>query len=652
VSYNSLVQDLLNNLNEAQRRVVKTIQGPVLVLAGAGSGKTKALTHRIAYLLREGHATPEQILAVTFTNKAAGEMRERVRDLMQGQGRVPTDLNTFHSLGGRILREQAARLDRSAHFAIYDSADSERLVRQAMDKEGISKKDWSPRQVRSGISLAKNRQQTPEDLLQAAGKTLEEVIARVYRTYEELLRQNDAHDFDDLLLYPWRLLKQWPEVRRQYQQRWRFISVDEYQDTNPIQDQLLKMILSAEKNLCVVGDDYQAIYSWRGAQVDHILGFEKAFPGTRVIYLTQNYRSTAGILGAANAIIAENKAQKHKELWTDGEMGEPVTFFQTPSDHFEAGWVREQIEAQVATGGALSECVVLYRTNAQSRLFEEQFLTHQIPYSIVGGFRFYERREVKDALALLQLWVNPLARLSWQRVAEALWKGIGAKTLAKWEAQGDLWESVREEAQNRTMLQPFVKAYQFGRERKFTNVAELLKFLVVKTGYLDWLGKQVDGEERRENIEELFNVASIYEDPAIFLSEVALLSDLDTGEASQERVKCMTLHAAKGLEFDYVWLVGCEEGLLPHGNSFLEQAKLEEERRLLYVGMTRARKRLTLTAARMRYLHGSPSPQTPSRFLQALPESVTAGEPNWVFDEADQGSGGEDLIDFVAKRRF
>jgi len=652
--YDGYMSKTLETLNEEQRKVVLATRGPVLVLAGAGSGKTRALTHRIAYLLEQQIARPEEILAVTFTNKAAKEMKQRVHDLLGGKWPTPRAISTFHALGVRILREQYQHGSRSKGFIVFDAQDSERLVRQVMQEQGISKKDWSPTALKHRISTAKNSWQSPSDIEARAGSLADEILARVWREYEKKIKQNDAYDFDDLLIYPVRLLQQVEEVRRFYSNLWRWLSVDEYQDTNPIQDELLRLLLGPEQNICAVGDDYQAIYSWRGANVDHILKFEKRFPGCTTVYLTQNYRSTPAILEGANLVIAENIQQKHKELWTEANSGQPVGVASLPSDHYESMFVRREIEQQVAQGGSLKDCVVLYRTNAQSRLFEEQFLTHRMPYTIVGGYRFYERREVKDALALLNFYVNPGSSLALARIAETMWKGVGRKTLEKWEKdRGDESFEVllEKEAGRRPAVRTFVKTVRMARERKFERTSDLLKFLVMKSGYAEWLKAQVDGDERWENVEELFNVASVHAEPAEFLSEVALLSDLDTMEGEQDRVTCMTLHAAKGLEFNNVWLVGCEEGLLPHNNSLLEQRLLEEERRLMYVGMTRAKKRLVLTWAAIRYLHGARTPQTPSRFLKAL-EDVLAPIDVYQQDEVNQGEGSDDLIDFVPRRNF
>lgn len=412
------MKDLLADLNEQQQEVAKTTHGPVLVLAGAGSGKTRALTYRIAYLAQKKIAMPHEILAVTFTNKAAGEMKERVSELIGANSNAPSAISTFHSLGARILREQSRYLPRSRGFIICDAGDSERLVRSAMEELHISKKEYSYKSLKAQISKAKNLGMSASDVAEQNDRHDSEVVVLVFSRYEKLLAKNDAYDFDDLLIAPLKLLTKHEEVRKIYQNRWRFICVDEYQDTNPPQDALLKLIMGPEDNICVVGDDYQAIYSWRGAKVDHILHFESAHPSCKTIYLTRNYRSTSSILEAANHVIAENVGQKHKKLWTAKKGGNPVEVIALSSGKQEAEWVREQIENYVSLGKKRDDNVVLYRTNAQSRVLEEEFLTHSIPYTIIGGFRFYERREIKDALAFLQWMNNPNSSLAVERLAD------------------------------------------------------------------------------------------------------------------------------------------------------------------------------------------------------------------------------------------
>ncbi|MEX2054938.1 MAG: UvrD-helicase domain-containing protein, partial [Candidatus Andersenbacteria bacterium] len=588
---------------------------------------TRALTYRIAYLLEQGLARPHEIMAVTFTNKAAREMKARVAQLV-GPEQAPSAIGTFHGLCARLLREQYRLTNRSAAFTIFDTSDSQQLIKQALDAQGVSSREWSPTKLRHEISRAKNTGLSPTELAAQAQSPTEALIATTYQLYQGLLVRNDAFDFDDLIVEALRVLATQTAVRERYQQQWRWLSVDEYQDTNGPQERLLQLLLGPEKNICVVGDDYQAIYSWRGARVDHILHFSETFPQCTTIYLTQNYRSSPAILEAANHIIAENQEQLHKELWTNRTATTPVRIMALPSDRQEARWVRQQIEHGLAQGGSASQWVILYRTNAQSRLFEEEFLLHRLPYTIVGGFRFYDRREVKDAVALLQLWVNPRSTVALRRLTQALFKGVGPKTIARWSAAAEhnneslltiMSQAITSTPRQRAAVAPLLTAFAEARARQFANVAELLLYLIEATGLRRQLKLQPDGDERLENIEELANVAALYTEATEFLENVALMSDIDELNEATERITCMTLHAAKGLEFPHVFIVGCEEGLLPHMNSIDSSRELEEERRLLYVGMTRAKEQLTVTHANTRTIRGEFLPQLPSRFLTALP---------------------------------
>lgn len=620
------MRDPLAGLNEEQRQVVTTTEGPVLVLAGAGSGKTRALTHRLAYLIAAGCAKPQELLAVTFTNKAAREMRHRISDLVGPAVASAVACSTFHSLGARLLREQWRHTRRSAGFTILDAGDSERLIKHILDQHQISAKQWSPRSLARAISKAKNSLISPADFARHVDSTFTEVAATVYTSYQTELARHDSYDFDDLIGELLSLLQNNASVRQHYQTLWRYVSIDEYQDTNPPQEALIRQLLHPQPNLCVVGDDYQAIYSWRGAQVDHILRFEQKYPACTTIYLTQNYRSTPAILAAANAVIAENAEQKHKKLWTAREAGSSVALVAVNSDREEAQLVRQAIERYRAAGGKARDCAVLYRTNAQSRLFEESFVTAGIPYTIVGGLRFYDRAEIKDALALAHFLVNPRGGLALQRIVRAVVRGVGPKTITRLtaaaQARGqDLLSILSDQelltARQRAALAPLVNAYTKASQQ--LSVREQIFVLLEMSGYLQYLLSLPDGEDRRENIEEFLNVAAGYNDLVGFVEAVSLLSDIDTPAVEQDRVLCMTLHAAKGLEFTNVWVVGLEEGLLPHKNSADSQAELEEERRLLYVGMTRAREQLTLSYALARTIHGQHLPQLPSRFLEALP---------------------------------
>ncbi len=627
------MQNALSGLNEKQQEAVAALHGPVLVLAGAGSGKTRVLTHRLAHLINTKTATAQQLMAVTFTNKAAAEMRARVSALVGEAAARQMALGTFHGLGVRLLRAQHKYAPRSANFTIVDTTDSEKLIREACIALGISPQEVTPRNIRSMISKAKSTQTSPEAFAAAIQSPIAEAAARVYPVYEKLLSENDGYDFDDLIIAPLQLLAEHEAVRRRYQQQWRWLSVDEYQDTNPPQDALLKLLLGPEQNLCAVGDDYQAIYSWRGAQVDHILQFEAQFPGCATIYLTQNYRSTSPILEAANQIIAVNEEQKHKELWTQDQSGDAVQVLAVASDRAEANCVRTGVQDAIENGAAAGECAILYRTNAQSRAFEEELMLHNIPYQIVGGIRFYDRAEIKDAMAILQLAVNPNSALALERITKAMIVGVGLKTIARIKVYArehklPLTEALSDDAILTSRLQasyaPLTAALTEAQSQLTDSpMGATLEQLLKRSGYLASLKDVERSQERLENIAELINVAAGYTDAASLIENVALMSDIDQTTDAKDRVLCMTLHAAKGLEFEHVWLAGCEEGLLPHRNSIDRPAELEEERRLLYVGMTRAKHQLTLSHASTRTLHGESLPQAPSRFLKDLPDSVT-----------------------------
>lgn len=629
--YNTTMNDVLSGLNEEQQKVVLATHGPVLVLAGAGSGKTRALTHRIAYLIQQGMAGPDQILAVTFTNKAAAEMRHRIEKLLGSPNHTPRAVSTFHAMGAKMLREQPGAHTRSRGFSILDMSDSEKLVRKALKDNNYSLKEWSPQAVRGMISKIKHDNPDVPDFLNPHTPS-EEMLAKILPIYERMLAEHDAYDFDDLLRIPLNILRQVPAVRAYYQSRWKFVSVDEYQDTNAMQEEIISLLLGPEKNICVVGDDYQSIYSWRGANVDHILQFEQRNPGCITIVLTQNYRSTPNILEAANRVIEQNIDQKHKTLWTTRTNSHPVRLHTLPSDRAEAAFVCQQIQEHVTSGGNLKDCAVLYRTNAQSRLMEEQFLTHRVPYTIVGGFRFYDRKEIKDALALLSFSLSLASRVHFERIASALLARVGPKTIDKWEqaarSSGLSLGMYLAQESGRVDLRKIIAAIYAAKQESHERVSDLLRALLTGTGYMTALLALPDGKERAENIEELFNVAAAYTSAEAFLEDTALLSDIDRLETETDRVTCMTLHASKGLEFPLIFIIGCEEGLIPHANSIQSAASLEEERRLLYVGMTRAQEKLTITTSAYRFMGGEMTPQAPSRFLDQLPDSVERAQEN------------------------
>lgn len=648
------MQEILAGLNGEQQKVVLATHGPVLVLAGAGSGKTRALTHRVAYLIQQGIARPHEILAVTFTNKAAAEMRHRIEKLLGSPDSTPRSVSTFHAMGAKMLREQPGAHNRSRGFSILDMSDSEKLVRKALKDNDYPLKQWSPQAVRGMISEIKHDNPNIPDFLNPTSPA-EEVLAKILPIYERALAEHDAYDFDDLLRIPLKMLREVPAVRALYQSRWRFISVDEYQDTNAMQDEIISLLLGPDRNICVVGDDYQSIYSWRGANVNHILQFEKRNPGCTTILLTQNYRSTPNILEAANKVIAENTEQKHKTLWTTRETSHPVKLNTLASDRAEAQWVCGQIQAHVQNRGKLKDCAVLYRTNAQSRLMEEQFLTHRIPYTIVGGFRFYDRKEIKDALAILSFSLSLSSRIHFERIASTLLTRVGPKTIDKWEqgarATGLSLGIYLAQETGRADLRKIIAAIYTAKQGSHERVSDLLRALLTGTGYFTALAMLPDGKERAENVEELLNVAAAYATPEAFLEDTALLSDIDTLETETDRITCMTLHASKGLEFPLIFIIGCEEGLIPHANSLNSSASLEEERRLLYVGMTRAQDKLTITTSAYRFMGGEMSPQAPSRFLDQLPETVERSRENIFNVHLKSSPNGrenwDDISDFL-----
>lgn len=641
---------ILEGLNDEQQKVVLATHGPVLVLAGAGSGKTKALTHRIAYLIRERVAAPHEILAVTFTNKAAAEMRHRIERLVGSASETPRSVSTFHAMGAKMLREQPGGHARTRGFSILDTDDSQKLVRKALKDHNYSLKEWSPQAVRGMISKLKHEYVDTPDLSNPQSPA-EELLTTIFPLYEQMLAEHDAYDFDDLLRIPLRMLRHLPAVRSYYQSRWKFISVDEYQDTNAMQDEIISLVLGPERNICVVGDDYQSIYSWRGANVDHILQFEQRNPGCTTILLTQNYRSTPNILETANRVIEQNTAQKHKTLWTTRTRSNPVQLRTLPSDRAEAAWVCKQVQQHVLQGGKFRDCAVLYRTNAQSRLLEEQFLTHRIPYTIVGGFRFYDRKEIKDALALLSFSLSLSSRVHFERIASNLLTRVGPKTIDRWE-QGAREKGVSlgiylSHEVGRGDVRTMMHALSTAKQREHERVSDLLRILLTNTGYLRALATLPDGKERLENIEELLNVSAAYTSAETFLEDTALLSDIDTLENQNDRITCMTLHASKGLEFPVVFIIGCEEGLLPHSNSIHDSASLEEERRLLYVGITRAQDSLTITMGAYRFMGGEMTPQAPSRFLEHLPDDVDRVQEN-IFDvHHNYTKEHQDITDFL-----
>jgi len=607
---------ILEGLNSAQQEAVQTMSGPVLILAGAGSGKTKTLTHRIAALIESG-VLPSEILALTFTNKAAKEMRERLARLLDRENSfsfMPW-MGTFHSICVKILRIEAENVGLSKSFVIYDVDDRLALIKRAMKELQISDKSVKPKAAEAAISKAKNEGKNPDEMMADAYYPNQRQIAEVYERYEDMRKKADAVDFDDLLLYVARLLKNRKDLREKWQNRFKHILIDEYQDTNHIQYEIVKYLVNAERNICCVGDDWQSIYSWRGADFTNILNFERDFPGAKVIKLEQNYRSTQNILDAAQKVITKNTQRSDKTLFTEAGKGAPVTIRQARDEQDEARWVASMIRK---FNRPLSDFAVLYRTNAQSQAFERAFMDYRLPYKLVGGVRFYDRKEIRDIVAYLHLIVNPQDIVSFMRVINVPARGIGEKSVQKILA-GEV-DSLT--AKTKVAYEKFSKILGTLRERNAAGAgpAEIIDELLNRIDYRGYLndGDKLKAEERIENLTVLVGEAGQYETLDEFLADAALMSSADES-AGKDAVTLMTLHAAKGLEFPIVFLVGLEEGLLPHVRSMDESAEdVEEERRLAYVGMTRAMQELFLSYANSRFMFGGRNYNFPSRFLQDL----------------------------------
>jgi len=639
--------DLLQELNPPQQRAVTHPGGPLLVLAGAGSGKTRVLAHRIAYLLRQRGVPPSRLLAVTFTNKAANEMRERVDRLVGSAVARGMWIGTFHHICSRLLRRHGDRIGVDRDFLIFDEDDQRRLIRQVLQELGLDERRFPPAAMLAVIDRAKNEAIDHLAYAEQATGVYEEVVARVYRGYQAGLRARGALDFDDLLLEVLRLFAEVPEVRAEYQERFQHVLVDEYQDTNRAQYLIVRALAERHRNLCVVGDDDQSIYRWRGADIRNILDFERDYPDATIVTLEQNYRSTRTILAAASGVIRHNPHRHEKALWTTNPDGEAVRLYEAYDGHDEARAIAEEI-ARLRDGLRYRDMVVLYRTNAQSRLFEEQFLRSGIPYAIVGGVRFYERREVRDLIAYLRLALNPADGASAERVINVPRRGIGDVSLERLRAYAAAHGIGLVEALARPEgLDLLPKAAQHAagafaalverlRDRaQRVRAADLLELAIVETGYQAML--EAEGTEeaysRLENLRELVTVAQEFEQTTgettleAFLQHLALVTDLDTWQQEVDRTTLMTLHSAKGLEFPVVFLAGMEEGLFPHARALEEEGGLEEERRLCYVGMTRAKHRLYLSYARNRTIFGTTVPGVPSRFLEEVPEALLARQP-------------------------
>ncbi|HEU5066396.1 MAG TPA: UvrD-helicase domain-containing protein [Gaiellaceae bacterium] len=634
----------LADLNPAQREAVLTTEGPLLVVAGAGSGKTRVLTHRVAHLLNAHGIKPQEILAITFTNKAAGEMRERLEEMLGGVARSIWIL-TFHSACGRILRREAPRLGYRTNFTIYDQADQIRLTKAVLEELERDPKRFVPRGIHAQISTAKNNLVGPEEYRQRVSSFYDQTVADAYDLYQRRLFASNAVDFDDMLFLTVQLLENFPEAREKWQTALRYILVDEYQDTNHAQYRFLQLMAEKHKNLFAVGDPDQSIYAFRGADIRNIMEFEADFPGTRVIPLEQNYRSTNLILRGANAVIENNRERKPKELWSELGEGEPIRVLEVEDEHAEARFVAVEIARLVEEGFSGSEVAVFYRTNAQSRVLEDVLVRQAISYQVIGGPKFYERAEIKDVIAYLQVIDNPYDAVSLMRIANKPRRGIGDTTIARLQTYADahgisLWEATEfpEEAGVGAAPLKAVQAFRTLIQSLMAGaleltVPELVQRVLERTGYTDALEAErtIEAQGRLENLQELVGVAQEYQaasdEPSLssFLQEISLFADQDALRGEQSLVTLMTLHNAKGLEFRAVFMIGMEEGIFPHARS-LEEAMLEEERRLAYVGMTRARERLTLTHASSRSLWGARNYNLPSRFIDELPEEQVERE--------------------------
>ena len=607
---------ILEGLNSAQKEAVETLSGPVLILAGACSGKTKTLTHRIANLIANGVA-PYEILALTFTNKAAREMRERLARLldMDNNFSFMPWMGTFHSICVKILRIEAENVGLSKSFVIYDTDDRLALIKRAMKELHINDKNLKPRACEAAISKAKNEGEDPDEMLAKAFYPNQKQIAEVYERYEDMRMKADAVDFDDLLLYVAKLLRQHTDIRAKWRRKFQHILIDEYQDTNHIQYEIVKLLVNDQMNICCVGDDWQSIYSWRGADFTNILNFERDFPGAKVIKLEQNYRSTQNILDAAQKVITKNTQRSDKELFTDAGKGAPVEIHGARDEQDEARYVAGMIKK---SGRTLSDFAVLYRTNAQSQAFEKAFMEYRIPYKLVGGVRFYDRKEIRDIVAYLHLIVNPRDIISFTRVVNVPARGIGEKSVQK-ILTGDIDGLTGKAAKAYLQFADILEALR-KKNADNANPADIIEELLRRIDYRGHLndGDKLKAEERNENLTVLIGEAGAYATLDEFLADAALMSSADE-ESGKDAVTLMTLHAAKGLEFPIVFLVGMEEGLLPHVRSMDESAEdVEEERRLAYVGMTRAMRELFLTYAQSRFAYGGRSYNFPSRFLQDL----------------------------------
>ena len=631
--------DLLESLNPVQRKAVQHTEGPLLLLSGAGSGKTRVITHRIAYLIRHHDVSPYNILAVTFTNKAAGEMRSRLENLI---GSISQHLwaATFHSTCARILRKDIERLGYSRSFTIYDTADQLTLIKEILKRLQLRESDVHPKAILSTISKAKNELTTPEMYAKTVSDFFEERVELIYRMYQDSLRENNALDFDDLIMLTVNLLESRSDVLGFYQSKFRYILIDEYQDTNHSQYRLVNALAKKHRNICAVGDDDQSIYSWRGADINNILDFERDYPNTTVLRLEQNYRSTQNILEAAYEVVRNNSMRTEKKLWTQNKMGECIRCFEALDENEEADVVLREIERWREKGVKYGECVIFYRINAQSRTFEDALRKANIPYQIVGSVRFYERLEIKNIMAYLRVIANPADTISLRRIINVPRRGIGETTLQRLEifareAGISLLKAIKRVGEVTTLREAerdkvriFAQLIQSFKAED--SAAHTIEQLLNRSGYLKSLMQEgtIEAQSRVENVRELVTAAVEYDEretePTLagFLEMITLVADIDTMDDKSDVVTLMTLHSAKGLEFPIVFMVGMEQGLMPHKRSFSSEAELEEERRLCYVGITRAKEQVYMTYARERRQYGYTEHSIPSCFIEEIPHEL------------------------------
>ena len=623
---------MLESLNDYQKEAVLHKEGPLLILAGAGSGKTRVLTTKIAYLIKEYDVDARNILAITFTNKAAKEMKTRIEELI---GKTSIQASTFHSFGVKILKENCEKLGYKSNFIILDSDDSLTLVKKILKDFNLDPKRFSPYMIRNKISSNKNELIMPDDYKKFVYNEEDDVVYKVYKKYQEILKQNNSLDFDDLLILPIALFKKNPDVLAYYQDRYRYIFIDEYQDTNYAQYLLTKMISAKYHNICVVGDNDQSIYAFRGANYKNILNFEKDYPDCKVVMLEQNYRSTKTILNAANSVIKNNKERKDKNLWSLKESNEKITYYKAADETDEVHYILKKVKELVASGVSYQDMAILYRTNAQSRVFEQELLKQNIPYRIIGSFYFYSRKEIKDLLAYMRLVYNPDDDLSLLRVINTPKRGIGNKTLRSLEEEASLYHTSLFQAINsgkELAFKELILTLQQDLEKM--TLTEFVDNILEKTGMRRALKeeKTLEADIRLEYLEEFKSVTKMFESRvgeislADFLLEISLVADSEEYKDDPNRLTLMTVHAVKGLEFSYVFLAGLEEGIFPHRNSMDTLAELEEERRLMYVAITRAKDKLFITNAKKRMLFGQENIAVPSRFIKEIDPSLIEHE--------------------------